>query len=302
MVTKFKSFEEFGKTVQQERAQKLKQQIDSIFEKSVRNDFHSIPEGPFKSKLPEIDWITFVRPRDTKTGEKRMDLLNVVIFSKTESGKNINHTWTLTKNGQMRPIEKIPPSLSKKYSQEEIALEIVSLLERISPSFIHLTNLDIIPFGDPGDPIFSGGKEGPGPIKPIDPEREKFLQSLRGAKFEFANRKNGFRGYKGLLFNKFIYLENLFKDNAAFIMDLPEVVGMEEVEKGLRAKKLEQGQSGEISKEELREAVLERYWGPISKKAKTRRQLIKLGAQRLIHTPGTWQRNILEAIESRMKN
>ena len=205
------------------------------------------------------------------------------------------------KNGNIYPKDRIPLELGK-YQQEEIALEIASLLERIGPSFIHLTDLDVIPFQDEGE-----SREGiPGPQdspveKPIDPAREQFLKAQRGARFEFANRKKGFRGYKGLLFDGFVYLENPFKDNAAFIVDFPERIDFEAIEKELAMKQSEAGNGAEISKEDLREEVLGRYWKPISDQAQTRKELVALGAQRFIHTPETWQSNISQAIESRTK-
>lgn len=300
MVTKFKGFEEFGKIAQQERVQSLKQQIDGIFEKSIKDDFDSVPEGPFKSKFPEISWIAFARPINRKTSEKNKDTLNAVIFSKTESGKNINHTWTINRNGEIKPMQEIPPELSKKYSREEIALEIASLLERIGPSFIHLTNLDVIPLQDEGESReIRQGPKGPSTERPIDPEREKFLQSQRGAKFEFANRTIGFKGYKGLVFDRFIYLDNPYRDNAAFIVDLPESVNLDAIEGELSLKKKERGESETVSKKEIRDAVLERYWQPISDKAKTRKELTALGAQRFVHTPETWQENVRQVIESK---
>src|SRR3989344_1309139 len=270
---KFGGFEEFGRADKQERAQNLKQQIDDIFEKSVKDDFDSIPEGPFKSSLPEISWIAFARPTDRKTGERSIETLNAVIFSKTEAGKNINHTWTVDRSGNIKPVQEVPPELSQKYSREEIALEIAGLLERIGPSFIHLTDLDVIPLQDEGESREGvPGPQGPPIEKPIDPAREQFLKAQRGARFEFANRKKGFRGYKGLLFDGFVYLENPFKDNAAFIVDFPERIDFEAIEKEL----------AEVSKEDLREEVLRRYWKPISDQAQTRKELVALGAQRFI--------------------
>jgi hypothetical protein len=283
MSTKFKSFEEFGQAAKQEQVQNLKQQTDDIFEKSIKDDFDSIPEGPFKSNLPEINWIAFARPTNRKTGERNTETLNAVIFSKTESGKTINHTWTVNRGGTIRPIQEIPVNLAQKYSQEEIALEIASLLERIGPSFIHLTDLDIIPAQDKGPEREEGDLiidyiDGPqGGEKPVDPERVHFLQSLRGANFEFANKNTGFKGYQGLLFDDFVYLDNLYKGNAAFIVDLPESVDAEAVEKELTLRKSQAGEEGEVSKKELREEILMRYWKPIDDKAKTRKELVALG-------------------------
>ena len=298
MNTKFKSFEEFGKAAQQEQSLDLKQEINSIFEKSIKEDFESIPEGPFKSSLPEIDWIAFARPTDRKTGERNTSSLNAVIFSKTESGKPVNHIWTISKDGNIKPIQPIPSELTNKYSQEQIALEIVQLLELINPSFIHITEMDVIPEQDPGESREVAVQGPPGPPKVIDPRRKHFMQTLRGVEFQFANEDKQFRGYQGFLFNTFIYLENPVKDNAAFIMDLPEKVDIDGVEGELAKEKLNKGEES-ISKKELREAILRRYWGPISEKAKTRKELVALGAKKIIHAPGPWEENIRHEIEKR---
>jgi len=297
MNNKFKSFLEFGKSVKQEKVQNLKQKVDDIFEKSVKDDFDSVSVGSFKSNLPEINSISFVRP----DGESGGDVLYAVIYSNDKEGRKFSHNWAVLRNGNIYPKDKIPSELSR-YKQEEIALEIVGLLEVINPSFIHLTDLDVIPLQDEGESreIVPGPKGSPTEI-PIDPEREQFLQSQRGARFEFANRSIGFRGYKGLLFDTFIYLENPYKNNAAFIVDLPEKIDFETVEKELSVKKTETGGDAKVSKYELREEVLKRYWEPISEKAKTRKELVALGAQRFIHTPETWQENIRQAIGSRIK-
>ncbi len=307
MPTKFKSFEEFGQAAKQERVENLKQQIDNIFEKSIKDDFDSIPEGPFKSSLPGISWIAFARPTDRKTGERSTGTLNAVIFSKNESGKDVNHTWAVNKDGAIKPIQKIPPELTKKYGQEEIALEIASLLERIGPSFFHLTDLDIIPAQDPGAPRKEDGTDGPDVIdggreNPIDPEREKFIRSLPNAKFATVNREKGLRGYMVVFLDgtDVVYVENQAYDNAAFVGDiLPEKVNMKDIEEEISAQKEQAGQDKKVSKDELRKAVEERYWAPISEKVKTRSDLVSLGAKRYVHTPGKWQENVRQAIESR---
>ena len=187
-----------------------------------------------------------------------------------------------------------------------MAKKIAGLLERINPSFIHLTDLDIIPLQDKGEPRETPpGPRGPGPVeKPVDPERVKFLQTIRGAEFEFANKEKGFRGYVGLLFegkeNGFVYLENQYIDNAAYIVDLPEQVDMETIEREIRQDRPKEEQD-EVSKDEIRKRALERYWEPISAKAKTRRELMDLGiAEKVIHKdPKVWQNAIRQAIESR---
>lgn len=293
MNKKFKSFAEFGKTVKQERVDSFKQQVDSIFEKSIKDDFDSIPVGSFKSSLPEINSVSFIRP-NSESG----DVLYAVIFSNNKDGVKTSHNWAILRNGNIYPKDKIPTELGK-YQQEEIALEIAGLLERIGPSFIHLTDLDVIPLHDEGESReVSFGPNGPTTERPIDPAREQFLQSQRGARFEFANRNIGFKGYKGVVFDKFIYLENPFKGNAAFVIDLPERIDFEAIEKELA---VNAGDGTKVSKDKVREEVLKRYWEPISAKAKTRKELVALGAERFVHTPETWQENIRQAIESRIK-
>ena len=79
---------------------------------------------------------------------------------------------------------------------------------------------------------------------------------------------------------------------------MPEEIDFEGIEKELMAVA---GEGVKVSKDEIREVVLRRYWQPISEKAKTRKELVALGAQRFVHTPETWQDNIRQAIESRTK-
>lgn len=108
MPKEFKSFAEFGQAVNQDKIQQLKQKTDDIFEKSIRDDFESIPEGSFKSSLPEISWIAFARPKNSP------ESINVTIFSKNESEKGQHHTWRVSRGGEIKPIQPIPPELSKK--------------------------------------------------------------------------------------------------------------------------------------------------------------------------------------------
>lgn len=301
MNTKFKSFEEFGKAVQEDESQNLKQQMDDIFEKSIRDDFDSIPVGSFKSNLPEVDSISLIRPGDGKN----KDVLYALIYSRNKEGKTFSHNWAILRNGNIYPKDKIPSELGK-YKEEEIALEIAGLLEKINPAFIHFTNLDIIPFQDQGKPREITPEPNDPPIeKPIDPDRVSFLQTIRGAEFEFVNEEKQFRGYVGIVFggakNGFVYLENQYIDNAAFIVDLPEPVDMEMIESELRQETPKDDQD-KITKKQIRDRAIERYWRPISEKAKTRKELMNLGiAEKIIHKdPKVWQEAIRKAIESRM--
>jgi len=304
MTNKFDTLESWGKSRQEEQAQNLKQKTDDVFEKSIKDDFDSIPEGPFKSSLPEISWIAFARPTNRKTGERNTETLNAVIFSKTESDKDINHTWTVGRNGTIKPVQPIPPELAKKYTREQIAFEIASLLERIGPSFIHLTDLDIIPAQDKMSEKEDFGGDGDGDEggeKLIDPERLKFFRSLKDAKFISANRSRGLKGYMVVFFDNsnFLVVENPYKGNAVFIPDLPEKIDMQAIEKELEVRKSKEGESKKVSKDELRDEVEKRYWQPISEKAKTRSDLKALGAERIVHTPDTWQENVSKAIALR---
>jgi len=298
--TKFRSVEEFREAVKQERIQSLRQQIDDIFEKSLRSNFDSIPVGSFKSNLPEIKSISFVHP---EKGKGSRDVVYAVIFSVDKKGREVHHTWLISKNGHIYPKDEIPPALSK-YNQEEIAFEIVSLLEKISPSFIFLTDLDIIPLSDEGEAVEKSSIKFDHTLEenPIDPEREQFLQSQKGALFQMVNRELGFKGYTGLLFRSFIYLDNLNKGNAAFILDLQENIDVKKIRQQLLSEKLKRGEKGEISEEEIRREIVNRYWGPVADKAKTKKELMILGAQRIVHTPNTWKEKVKQVIEARIND
>ena len=76
---------------------------------------------------------------------------------------------------------------------------------------------------------------------------------------------------------------------------------MKEIEEQLQIQKEQPDQTKKISKDKLRKAVEERYWGPISSQVLTKSDLRTLGAERYVHTPGIWQDTIRQVIESRTK-
>lgn len=147
-----------------------------------------------------------------------------------------------------------------------------------------------------------GGGGGGGGEKPIDPEREEFLRSLKDAKFMSANRYRGLKGYVVVFFDNrsFILIENQYKDNAAFLMDLPERLDMEAVEEELHKQKSSDDGKTEVSKDELRTAVEQKYWQPISQEVRTRSDLVAKGAKRYVHKPGVWQDKMREAIAAKL--
>jgi len=300
MDKKFKSFADFGQAAQEERIQGFKQKTDDMFER-IKGDFDSIPEGPLQSSLPEINWISFVHTINQETGERKgSGTINAIISVKTESGDR-THTWSVNKNGTIKPVQQIPRELVKKYSQEELTFEIASLLEKIKPASIHLTDYKFLSRSDEGEERGSRGGDTDIIIeKPVDSERVAFLGSLKGELFQSFNRGLGLKGYGGVLFKDFIYLDKLYKGNAAFFMGLLEEVDMNKVREELAKKKTEEGKDEKISEDELREATLERYWGPISEQAQTRKELVALGAKRIPHVPGKWQEIIRQEIDSRL--
>jgi len=85
MPKEFKTLEDFGKAFHQDRVEDLKQKMDDIFEKSIKDDFDSIPVGSFISNLPEINSISFVRPTD----DKSKDVLYATIYSQNKGGKEV---------------------------------------------------------------------------------------------------------------------------------------------------------------------------------------------------------------------
>jgi|SRR3989344_1675929 len=291
-VDKFKDFKELGIAVKARAAQ---EKAKRIFDQDIKDNFDSIPNGSFKSNLPEINSISIVRPLD----REKADFVYAVIGA-VDNNKLVNNTWAILKDGSIYPKDKVPGSL-QKYTNEEIALELVQLLENINPADIYLTNLEIIPSQDEtGEEAVVDTGEGDRGEKPIDQERLKFIREQESL-FRFANERLGFKGYLGVLFKKFIYLDNLYRGNAAFIIDLPDGIDVEGAKMQLAVRKGVDPK--EISRKELYDEILRIYWEPISSKAKTKQELVRtVGAERYVHNPMNWKGVIQEAINSRRQN
>lgn len=295
---KFNSFQELRSAVEGAREENMSQ-VDRVLD-GIKDDLDSIPEGPLQSSLPELNWISFVHTINKEAGGRRgSGSVNAVLSVKTESGKNIIHTWSVSRNG-INPIGKIPNELTKKYSKDEIALEIATLIETIKPASIHLTEFSFIPDKDPGREGVEGGGETVEESQDlIDPRRRMFLDSLKGGLFQAFNRKIGFNGYGATVFKDFLYLDNFRRGNAAFFIDLPEGIDPDAIREELLKAKAEMGENEEVTENELREEIIRRYWGPIYERAKTKEGLKALGAKRIPHSPRNWEEIILEEIKSR---
>ena len=110
--------------------------------------------------------------------------------------------------------------------------------------------------------------------------------------FGFVNVLDGFNGYRGTVFPKAIVLENERKGNAAFIVDLTEPIEVDE-------KVFEKPPSSRFTRAES-EVILNKYWKPIAEKAKTKKELVALGAERVIHSQNTWKEKLQAAIDKRV--
>lgn len=295
MSEKFSSFASFGATFKKEAAKEHQEQTREILEK-IKNNLASVPEGPLKSGLPEIEYISFVHPKGHEDGQS----LNAIVFSKNKYGKLVNHTWSINRNGRITPIDNVPQEMESKI--EEISFEIVSLIEKIRPSAIHLTEAEFIPDSDEGGRISNAESSSPREEvedRPIDPEREAFLASLKDALFISMNKQKGLSKYQLVAFSDYFYLENLMIGNAAYFVELPERIDMEKIRNQLKEEGATEEGFADISDSDVREEVIRKYWKPIGEKAKTRKELIALGAKKVVHTPGTWQEKILKEIEIR---
>lgn len=266
--------------------------IERLFERVLGGKLDQAPQGSFDSKYEEIEVISFTKPMVRGGADAS---LNVVIYYESPEGKKRHFTWSISKEGVMG---KNPPR-ELGVPREALVREILETLERIDLDFWHTTDLEIIPQKDAGERKDSVdivektevGKESQG--ERIDSERLAFLRNQPGVLFGFLNDRAGFRGYRGVVFPNFVVLENPTVKNAAFFVDLPERIEVDE--------KVFRLPSSKRVPEERREELLQQYWLSIAERAKTKGELRSiLAATRIVHTPDTWRVRIQQEIDKRI--
>ncbi|MDP2669143.1 MAG: hypothetical protein Q8P07_04895 [bacterium] len=250
---------------------------------SLKKNFDEVPNGQFPSQLPNIDSISII-----SVGEGGAKEIQAILFYKDKFNKDAHCTVSIDRGGVFGgdyPEVKIDKDTLKN--------EILGLIDKISAGFWKKTNIEILPEKDEGSE--KGPADGDGPeSEPIlpDPERFPFMENQPRSLFGFVNEIEGFNGYRGTVFPKAIVLENERKGNAAFVVDLPEVIGVDE-------KVFEKLPASRFTKIES-EAILNKHWKPIAEKAKTKKELQALGAERIVHTQKTWKEKLQAAIDKRV--
>ena len=250
---------------------------------SLKEKFDDIPNGQFPSKLPNIDSISVI-----SAGEGMEKEIQVILFYKNKLNKDAHCTVSIDRNGVFSgdyPDVKIDNDTLKN--------EILGLINKISAGFWKKTNIEILSEKDEGPE--KGPADGDGPeSKPSlpDPDRFPFMENQPRSLFGFVNVLDGFNGYRGTVFPKAIVLENERKGNAAFIVDLTEPIEVDE-------KVFEKPPSSRFTRAES-EVILNKYWKPIAEKAKTKKELVALGAERVIHSQNTWKEKLQAAIHKRV--
>jgi len=250
---------------------------------SLKEKFDDIPNGQFPSKLPNIDSISVI-----SAGEGMEKEIQVILFYKNKLNKDAHCTVSIDRNGVFSgdyPDVKIDNDTLKN--------EILGLINKISAGFWKKTNIEILSEKDEGPekgPAYGDGPESK-PSLP-DPDRFPFMENQPRSLFGFVNVLDGFNGYRGTVFPKAIVLENERKGNAAFIVDLTEPIEVDE-------KVFEKPPSSRFTRAES-EVILNKYWKPIAEKAKTKKELVALGAERVIHSQNTWKEKLQAAIDKRV--
>ena len=217
-----KSFSDLGKLATDMK--KAEQKV--VFERVLKDKFEKVPAGNFTTELSQIDSISII-PVHSKDGRFS---INAIIYYKNEQKKENHITWSISGDGTI--FGQVPPNL--KVDREELAMEILKTIERINIDFWKKTDLDILPNSDEGE---STGIEGVSKKDDFtrsrtDPERLRFLEGQPMALFGFVNKKNGFKGFRGAVFPTFIVLENDQVGNAAYIVDFPEPIELEDDPRG----------------------------------------------------------------------
>lgn len=279
---RIKSFQELAVNVRKQQ-EDADQGVAREFSRILAGKFDKVPRGKFPAVLPGIESVLFIPA--PKNGQRPEAFINAEIFYKNKENKERRFTWTINE-GDMR-YGRIPRDLDVK--PHDLAKEILHIIERINLDFWRKTESDIIPLRDEGVGGGSGGGGGGEGAPATDPERLAFMEKQSDALFGFINDRRGFDGYRGVVFPNFIALENETVGNAAYFIELPERIKIPEERFKLGpGKRMNEIESGGAIKE---------FWEPISEKAKTRKELLALGAKRIIHSPGTWREKMQTEID-----
>lgn len=283
-IASFKSFGDLGKKLGVEPKPEP-DPTKELFKKVLAGKFDKVAKGNFESHgLPPITSITFTPFYNEATGQR---IIYATMFYSV-GDKESQTTWSIFENGVISG--KIPPELAPESKRKQIELEMLSIIEKVNLEFWHQTDVPIGLEEDEGQerelPPLGGETPKKGPERP---ERLEFYRSQPGVLFGAIDKKNGFDGYKLIVFkgenNDFFVLDKEFLKNAAFIIDLSpeERLGLENT----------------ASKEE-RDALLKQHWAGLRQRARTRKEMVAiLGAKKIVHNK-TWEQRMQQEIEKRV--
>jgi hypothetical protein len=274
----FSSFKDFGSAAKEAENQQKEQLANEKFEQVAKGKFPRIIKGNFRTALPGLVSVSII-PVELKDGRWTV---NVIPFYLDSRGKEAHTTLRLEENGQF--TGQLPKDAT--VSKTDLKIEVLEIIEKENVGFWHATDQAIIPEKD----ILIGEEEvleqESGTEQYVDPGRLSFYSSQPGVLFGAVSRRDGFDGYKLVYFNgqqkDFIVLDNDNAPNAAFILDLdknhqlPKTIDSATVEKHLA-----------------------QVWSPIVAQARTKRELKRIGAVKIVHNE-TWKRRMQEQINARL--
>lgn len=258
------------------------------FERVLKGRFDKVVAGDFKCELPPLRSISIIPVKAAVEGGGTRHSFNAVIYYQTPNEREKHVTWSVFEDGVFSG--QVPKDLP--LSRTEISQEILRTIERIDFDFWHKTELPILPEHDEGEEREAGTPHERREPPCIDPARLQFLEHQPQALFGFVDTHNGFRGYHGAVLPTVIVLEHPRLGNAAFVVPLHERISVSpDVFNRPPSSRMDEGMVQEL---------LARYWSPIARGARTRRELLKnFGAVRVVHQgPETaWQQRLQKAIE-----
>lgn len=265
------------------------------FGKVLKGKFESVVKGGFTSSLDGVESITLSTAEEAKT-------VSAIVYYKAPDGMKRSVTLSIFQDGTFSGY--LPGGFPA--TRDEIAREILEIVEKVDMEFWEGTDIAVTPDVDPGEPSESTTASEKGTERDPDPSRLELLRKRPDVLFGFYNRSEGMKGYHGCVFPGGIVLESPDMDNALYAIGFEKAL---EVEESVWKKP-----AGKRVTREQRDAILKSHWQPIVDRAYassvaraesagrkrprtyTKQGLRDIGATRVFHK-GEWQERVESAIE-----
>lgn len=280
MSTQFKSFEAWGKSVNQKKEEE-KGRTNNAIEKLFAT-LSSIPEGNYSTRLQGVDSISITKPE----GENPKNL-NITFYYETE-GKTKSLTLPLFKDGTLSGgLPKDLPNLSK----DGVKKEVVDIFDRIQLPLWEMLDPSILPPEQTGIPVQISPGSSSKKLPRMVIERIEMLVNQPDVLFGGVDKAKGFEGYHLLVFPKFMVLEHPSAQNAAFFVLFKEAIPTSDIRFDFPP--------GQRLSSKQRKNILDQYWLPI--KDKTKPEVVQLGvAERVRHLPkDNWMEQMQKELDKR---